>query len=434
MIFGQNVVQIVIKARDEFSKTFNKANLSMQNFRKAALIGGVAGGVIAVGLVKATKAAVDAQEVFSKFNQVFDEVGQSAEQVAEDFAKNFGLAGSTARKLLGDTGDLLSGFGFTDRAALKMSKSVNELAADLASFTNIEGGTARASQALTRALLGERESIKSLGIAILETDIQARLAEKGMKNLTGAALKQAKAQVTLEIAMEQSKNAIGDFNRTQDQAANQIRIVQERFQELQEEIGFTFIPVLETLLPKLTELLQFFKNLPPEVKQATAIVGVFTVAVTGLTVAIALLTIAATPWLILIGLITLVISAAFIAGLGLGRMIDENLIPAFKRGNNILGSFLEILKEIAKMIGRVSNFFGGFFGGFGGSVSSGIIPSFQTGGVMPHDGLASLHKGETIIPANQSGGVTVNIGVVQGLDAEDISRALSNELNNKVSL
>jgi hypothetical protein len=38
------------------------------------------------------------------------------------------------------------------------------------------------------------------------------------------------------------------------------------------------------------------------------------------------------------------------------------------------------------------------------------IPSFQTGGIMPHTGLAMLHKGETITPAGQGGnGVTINI-------------------------
>ena len=129
-----------------------------------------------------------------------------------------------------------------------MSESVNKLAVDLASFTNIEGGAERASQALTKALLGERESAKELGIAILESDVQARLAEKGLDGLEGAALKQAKAQVTLEIAMEQSKNAIGDFARTMDSPANQMRIMRATMEDLKNEIGTSMIPAFTNLL------------------------------------------------------------------------------------------------------------------------------------------------------------------------------------------
>ena len=92
-------------------------------------------------------------------------------QTAETFKKSFGLSSQAAMGLLADTGDLLVGFGFTEKEALNLSKQVNELAVDLASFTNFSGGADGASQALTKALLGEREAIKSLGIAITEADL-----------------------------------------------------------------------------------------------------------------------------------------------------------------------------------------------------------------------------------------------------------------------
>ena len=110
---------------------------------------------------KAADLASDAEETRTKFATVFKDLGQGSENVADSFAKNFGLAGSTARELIGNTGDLLSGFGFTQEKALDLSKQVNELAVDLASFTNFSGGAAGASAALTKALLGERESLIS---------------------------------------------------------------------------------------------------------------------------------------------------------------------------------------------------------------------------------------------------------------------------------
>jgi len=47
-----------------------------------------------------------------------------------------------------------------------------------------------------------------------------------------------------------------------------------------------------------------------------------------------------------------------------------------------------------------------------GQLSSGLVRSaipFKTGGIMPHTGLAYLHAGETVIPANRSGGVILNV-------------------------
>ncbi|MDH4127367.1 MAG: hypothetical protein OEV44_01340 [Spirochaetota bacterium] len=183
------------------------------------------------------KAATNAQETFSKFDTVFEAVGSTAQETADRFASTFDVADVTAKKLLSTTGDLITGFGATDAQALDLSERVNILAADLASFSNIEGGVERASQALTAALLGEREQAKQLGIVIREADIQQRLLEKGQSKLTGQALLLAKAEATLELSYEQSKKAIGDYERTQDSAANASKRAKESTLQLQVALG-----------------------------------------------------------------------------------------------------------------------------------------------------------------------------------------------------
>ena len=231
-------------------------------------IASVIGGAVVAGLTKMVKVALDAQETISKFETVFKDVADQADKTAKTMAKSFGISSVSAKKLLGDTGDLLTGFGFTGESALEMSKQVNELAIDLASFTNFSGGAEGASQALTKALLGERESIKSLGIAITETDIKNRALAEGMdaKNIT----RQQKAMLTLKIAMDQSKNAIGDFARTNKQGANLIRIFRERVLDIAITLGSKFLPILEKTLPAINDWLEnvntAFKDIPGNVK------------------------------------------------------------------------------------------------------------------------------------------------------------------------
>ena len=65
---------------------------------------------------------------------------KQAEETAHTFKESFGLSEQSAKDLLSSTGDLLVGFGFTEESALGLSTQVNQLAVDLASFTNFSGG------------------------------------------------------------------------------------------------------------------------------------------------------------------------------------------------------------------------------------------------------------------------------------------------------
>jgi len=123
-----------------------------------ASFGGIFAAQKLAGLTIALKnAARDGEETRQKFDVVFEGMKTGANSVADAFSKSFKLAGATTRELLGNTGDLLVGFGFTEKAALDMAVQVNSLAQDLASFTNFSGGAKGASDALTKAILGETE-------------------------------------------------------------------------------------------------------------------------------------------------------------------------------------------------------------------------------------------------------------------------------------
>lgn len=62
---GGTGVQIVISAVDNFSKVFNKAKLSMDNFRKAAAGFAVVGSVIAAGFAKAIQTSISFESAFA---------------------------------------------------------------------------------------------------------------------------------------------------------------------------------------------------------------------------------------------------------------------------------------------------------------------------------------------------------------------------------
>lgn len=220
------------------------------------------------------KKARDFAESQSKLNTVFKDVQQSANSLTNELVRGFGLSRKSAVEMVSATGDLLSGFGFLQENALDLSGRVQKLAVDLASFSNYAGGAKGASEALTKALLGETESVKALGIVIRAADVDARLAAEGKDKLTGAALLQAQAEARLQIAIEQSKNAIGDYARTQDSLANRQRTLQSRLEDLQVFLGSLFVPILNEMTGQTLKVVEAFTEFLAQESNMNKIINV----------------------------------------------------------------------------------------------------------------------------------------------------------------
>jgi len=211
--------------------TVKKATASALRLAKVLTAAVIGAGVLAI------KTASDAAEAAQKFRVVFKGLEKESQAAAKALADSFGLARTEAKKLLGDVGDILVGFGFTRKEALALSTQVNKLSVDLASFTNFEGGAAGASKALTKALLGEAESVKALGIVIRQDTVEYKQLVSSIMETNKVGRIQAKALAALQIATKQSQNAIGDFARTQDEFANVVRKTKSSLIDMTVEIG-----------------------------------------------------------------------------------------------------------------------------------------------------------------------------------------------------
>lgn len=430
------VVQYLIKAKDKYSAAANRVAKSTRNMRarvkeatktfsdfsaKTRKVGAILTAAVTAPILFMAKslkdAARDAGETDSKFATVFRSISAKSEAAAKNLSKNYGLSQMASKQLLGDTGDLLSGFGFTQDAALDLSERVNTLAVDLASFTNFSGGAEGASAALTKALLGERESLKSLGIAISEKDVKAKIATLIASGQTFASLRQAKAQATLALAVDQSKNAIGDFARTSQDLANQERITDAAIQDLKVSMGKALLPAAMALTKAIRGVVEWMNNLSPQAKKIILIVG-GVLAVLG-------------PLLLLIGSLALVIPiitagmAAFatIAGV-IGTVLAVLLSPiGLIVGGLALGAVL-----IVKNWGKVKKFFSDFIE----FIKSQLAPVIDkiSGGIEKVMALrASIHDKVGSVADDLFGGggvfdifgsgkvdVGVNIGLAEGLE------------------
>jgi len=324
------------------------------------------------------KAASDAEETSSKFAIVFQDIADDSERAAKRLAKDFGLSSTKSKELLSDTGDLLTGFGFTQKSALDLSVQVNELAVDLASFTNFVGGADGASRALTKALLGERESVKSLGISILEADVKRQVALNRTKGLTFETERQAKALATLQIAQRQSANALGDFARTSGEFANQSRILRGRLNSVAESFGKILLPAATATVEKLIELAEKFEGLDENTKKIILTVVGFAAVIGPLLIIVGALISAVGKIAIAFKFVGGILAGVTAAGLGLAAiwagltaaifLVIQDIVSFFQGADSVTGKIVAAFQKIKAPILAVFNFiselFRNLFSGF----------------------------------------------------------------------
>ena len=305
--FGANM-EGFNRAMAKAEKKLTKFGKNLQRTGKSMSIS-ITLPMIAMGAA-AVKFGSDLEETDAKFRTVFSSIEDQAVKTADALANSFGLSELASKQLLSSTGDLLVGFGFTEASALQLSEQVNRLAIDLASFSNFEGGATGASQALTKALLGETESAKALGIVIRQNTTDYKDRTKEIMASQGVSEIQAKAINNLEIATKQSSKAIGDFNRTSESFANQLRMAKQELIDIASGFGQILIPHVKVALSFFRDLASSFNDLSQDTKEMIVIIA-------GLAAALG-------PALIVIGKMSLGVIALKNAFVGLGSFIKAN--------------------------------------------------------------------------------------------------------------
>ena len=289
------------------------------------------------------KTAADAEETESKFKEVFKGIEEQANATAKSLSDDFDLANTSAQEMLATTGDILVGFGFTSTAALEMARDVNALAVDVASFKNVQGGAAQASNAITKALLGEREMLKSLGIAILEEDVKLKIATLASEGHTFATNRQAKSIATFQLIMDRAKNSIGDYARTSGSATNQSRKLRQRWIELSVTLGKVLLPLFTDLVKMLSSTVEWFNSFSPSGRRAIVIIA-------GITAALGPLLIVLGSIVSILAVIPVLTIAAVAAVGALGFLIGEDIAAFLAGRQSVTGLIIDAGKQVIDSI------------------------------------------------------------------------------------
>ena len=271
--------KLIVEAEDRASRTFDKMsnnwNKAAGLIKKAAGAAGIGFAIAKVGelAVASTKMAIDAQEAGSAFATTYGEALPQASRFVEEFANTAGLARFELEQMLAVNGNVLQGIGATETQAAAMSESMARLAGDVASFSNAAGGSQAVLLALQSAMNGEREALKTYGLAISEAEVVEQALLETQKARATELTRLEKAQATMTLATEKAGKAVGDLERTQDSAANTLRRINARWKEAQVALGNAMLPALERALPAIEKIVPALESLAPALGQVAEQLG-----------------------------------------------------------------------------------------------------------------------------------------------------------------
>lgn len=265
---------VIIDTRMDTSGVQNGVSAIKQSFNglgsAVKKIGLLIGGAFAVGkLVQFGKECVELGSDLAEVQNVVDVTFTTMSDKVNEFAKNAmtsaGLSETMAKRYVGTFGAMSKSFGFSEVQAYDMSTALTQLTGDVASFYNISQDLAYIK--LKSVFTGETETLKDLGVVMTQSALDQYALANGYGKTTSAMTEQEKVALRLAFVQKQLSAASGDFIRTSDSWANQVRVMQLQLQSLKATVGQglinIFTPVLKViniLLGKLATLANAFKS------------------------------------------------------------------------------------------------------------------------------------------------------------------------------
>ena len=190
-------------------------------------------------LVELGKASIDAasdlQEVQNVVDTTFGESASRIESWATKAGQQFGLTQLQAKQFTSTLGAMMKSAGVNGNEIVEMSTDLAGLAADMASFYNLDFETA--FQKIRSGISGETEPLKQLGVNMSVANLEAFALEKGITKAFNSMSQGEQTVLRYQYLMQATADAQGDFAKTADGYANSTRRIETALDTLKTNVG-----------------------------------------------------------------------------------------------------------------------------------------------------------------------------------------------------
>jgi hypothetical protein len=233
-------------------KGVNSLSSSFSNLKRIAM-----SALSLTALVKLSKEMLQLSsnliEVQNVVDTVFGEMANSINEFASSALKSFGLTELQAKQYSSTIGAIVKASGVGADATLEMSEGITKLTGDVASFYNLDHDVA--FEKLRSGITGETEPLKSLGVVMTNTNLEAYRLAQGITTSYSAMSQAEKTALRYNFILDTLSDSQGDFAKTQGSWSNQVRILVGQVQQLGAILGGFLQKILYPILTVINQIL-----------------------------------------------------------------------------------------------------------------------------------------------------------------------------------
>lgn len=215
---------------------------------------------------KAIDISSDLTEVQNVVDVAFGDMSDKMNEFADSALELYGMSELTAKQIGSRFQAMGVSMGFAQKDMTDMSIRLTQLAGDLASFYNITQD--EAATKLQSIFTGESEPLRSLGIDLAQTSVEAWALSQGidadMRSMTNA----EKTMLRYQYVLASTGQATGDFQRTSQSWANQLRLLTGAFEQLGSIVGGVLINAFKPFIQALNSVMGAVINFAQVVSDA----------------------------------------------------------------------------------------------------------------------------------------------------------------------
>lgn len=197
--------------------------------------------------------ASDLVEVQNVVDVTFKDSAETINAWAQSAYSAYGLTETKAKQYSSTLGAMLKSMGIADNQVAQMSMDMAGLAADMASFYNLNHDIA--FEKIRSGISGETEPLKALGINMSVANMNAYALSQGMDKTYDKMTQAEQATLRYQYLLEATKDAQGDFARTGDSYSNELRKLETNLDRIKTTFGKGLLQVVTPALAMLNGLL-----------------------------------------------------------------------------------------------------------------------------------------------------------------------------------
>lgn len=252
-------------------KATSEASGLLTSFEKAAkkTFQAISGLKFADAFANSIKESLNYIENLNLFNVAMGESVDVGTKFVDTMSEIYGMDPSNIMAYAGNFYQLTSAVNATKEASEVMSLQLTKAANDIGSLFNVDIQTVIDN--LSSGLRGMSRAVTSYGMDIRATTLQVTAASLGISQQVETMSEADREGLRYITMMRQASNVMGDFAKTIESPANQLRIFKEQVTQLARAFGNFFIPILQSTLPYINGFIMAVRVM---LNYTTALLGI----------------------------------------------------------------------------------------------------------------------------------------------------------------